>query len=90
MPFYQYDCPKCHHNFEKLVKIPTTEVTCPKCYAIADKQMSAPSFILKGKGFYSSGSFLNSKKGPKRDTEFDRLSDRDQNIELGLPEDCGI
>ena len=92
MPIFDYICPnpECQHTFDELAKSSDTVVECPKCTTVSKRQISAPSFILKGSGFYSSGTFTNSKQGPKRDAEFDRLSDREQNIELGLPEDCGL
>ena len=33
MPIYEYRCPKCGHEFEKLVPITTDpkDVDCPKC-----------------------------------------------------------
>ena len=90
MPIFDYFCPRCHHNFDELVKRYDDPVDCPECRTQANRQLAAPSFILKGSGFYSPGTFTKSKEGPKLDKEFMRLSDRDQNIELGLPADCSL
>lgn len=33
MPLYEFECPKCHEEFEELVRNPqaTKEVACPTC-----------------------------------------------------------
>ncbi len=31
MPIYEYSCPKCGKEFEKLVKSSSEKVDCPKC-----------------------------------------------------------
>lgn len=54
------------------------------------KQLCAPTFVLKGAGFSSNGTFSRAKDGPKLDQDLLRLSDRDLNIECGLPPDCGL
>jgi hypothetical protein len=47
-----------------------------------------PSFILKGVGCYSTGTFSKSKDGPKIDPELLTLSNAELNRECGLPENC--
>jgi putative FmdB family regulatory protein len=53
MPIYEYECEKCEHRFEKIVKFsdPPTEI-CPKCGGPVHKMQSAPAFQFKGTGWY--------------------------------------
>ena len=54
MPIYGYACDGCGHTLDALQKI-TDEplVDCPECGGSALKrQLSAPRFRLKGKGWY--------------------------------------
>ena len=54
MPIYEYRCPSCGHDFEKLVKIGAPAPPCPECGAEeVKKKISAAGFILKGSGWYS-------------------------------------
>lgn len=54
MPIYEYRCESCGHTLDALQKIsdgPLTE--CPECGQSALKRLvSAPSFRLKGGGWY--------------------------------------
>jgi putative FmdB family regulatory protein len=54
MPFYDYRCQACGHEFEAMQKINDAPLlTCPACQADAlQKQLSAPAFRLKGGGWY--------------------------------------
>jgi len=54
MPFYEYICPHCGHEFEQLQKFSDEPLThCPKCQAQGLQQkISAPAFHLKGSGWY--------------------------------------
>lgn len=87
VPLFDYTCPSCDHTFDKIAKHDES-VPCPKCGNIAKKDIVAPSFMLKGQGFHSPGTYVNAKQGPKLDKDFMRLSDKEQNKELGLPDDC--
>ncbi|MCP5143327.1 MAG: zinc ribbon domain-containing protein [Gammaproteobacteria bacterium] len=54
MPIYEYECDKCGHKFELLVKIsdPPPE-HCPECNAPAPRKLiSRAGFQLKGTGWY--------------------------------------
>jgi len=58
MPLFEYRCPKCKHEFEKLVsgrdreKLPD----CPKCKeSKMQKLVSRSSFSLKGGGWADDG-----------------------------------
>lgn len=53
MPIYEYRCESCGHQFEKMVKIGAETPPCPACEAAnVRKMVSAPSFHLKGSGWY--------------------------------------
>ncbi|THT99376.1 zinc ribbon domain-containing protein [Lampropedia puyangensis] len=63
MPIYAYQCSQCHFRKDVLQKISDAPLTvCPECGASAfGKQLSAPSFQLKGTGWYATD-FKNSGK----------------------------
>jgi len=51
MAIYEYQCTKCHHQFENLTKKPTDKpATCPKCGEVAPKIVSKSTFILGENG----------------------------------------
>lgn len=53
MPFYEYICETCEHEFEAFQKMsdpPKSE--CPECGASVRKKIFAPPVILRGSGFY--------------------------------------
>lgn len=64
MPIYEYACTNCEHSLDALQKISDPVlVDCPECGAAAlQKQLSAPKFRLKGKGWYET----DFKTGDKR------------------------
>lgn len=64
MPFYEYRCQSCGHEFEAMQKISDAPLlTCPACKADAlQKLLSAPAFRLKGGGWYET----DFKSGNKR------------------------
>ena len=55
MPIYEYRCKQCGHTFDKLQKMSDDALTnCPECQEeTLDKLVSAPSFQLKGQGWYA-------------------------------------
>ena len=63
MPIYEYLCGECAHTLDALQKLSDEPlVYCPQCGAAALKrQMSAPSFRLKGGGWYETD-FKNDKR----------------------------
>jgi putative FmdB family regulatory protein len=63
MPIYEYLCSECAHTLDALQKLSEDPlVYCPQCGAAALKrQMSAPSFRLKGSGWYETD-FKNDKR----------------------------
>ena len=55
MPMYEYECKKCHHQFEELVASSTSTepVPCPKCANEKTRKLiSRTSFALKGDGWF--------------------------------------
>ena len=54
MPIYEYACSNCDHRLDALQKISDPPlVECPECGKPAlQRLLSAPSFRLKGKGWY--------------------------------------
>jgi putative FmdB family regulatory protein len=54
MPFYEYQCKSCGHEFEAVQKVSDTPLKkCPHCgKAQLQRLMSAPVFRLKGGGWY--------------------------------------
>lgn len=55
MPIYEYSCSSCGHHAEVMRKISDAPLTtCPECGKESfAKQLSAPGFQLKGKGWYA-------------------------------------
>ena len=54
MPIYEYQCKACGHQMDVLQKFSDPELAdCPTCgKPKLEKQISAPSFHLKGSGWY--------------------------------------
>jgi putative FmdB family regulatory protein len=58
MPIYEYRCPKCGTEFERLLKHSERDnpQPCPKCdEKQTEKQISRTSFMLKGGGWADDG-----------------------------------
>lgn len=54
VPIYEYRCPQCGHEFEKLVRNVAVVPACPKCGADEPtRKVSLSGFQLKGTGWYS-------------------------------------
>ncbi len=54
MPIYEYKCTKCNKQFDLLQKMSAPPIAqCPDCITdTAHRLVSAPSFQLKGDGWY--------------------------------------
>jgi len=54
MPTYEYECEKCHHQFEQIQKMTDEPVkTCPVCGGEVKRLISGGGgFLFKGNGFY--------------------------------------
>jgi len=72
VPIYEYRCEQCGHQFDALQKVSADPLTdCPACAQPALKKLvSAPSFRLKGGGWYET----DFKKGNKRNLADDGKS----------------
>src|SRR5271167_1653752 len=53
MPLYEYECKKCHHRFERIVKYSDRPMKkCPDCGGPVEQTVTAPAVQFKGSGFY--------------------------------------
>ena len=70
MPIYEYACTHCEHALDALQKVADAPlVDCPECGKPALKRLlSAPSFRLKGQGWYET----DFKKGNQRNLHGDK------------------
>lgn len=73
MPIYDYQCNACGHQMEAIQRISDAPLQeCPVCHqSTLVKQVSAPSFRLKGGGWYET----DFKTGKKRHGTQDAGSD---------------
>ena len=71
MPIYGYACSNCEHTFDVLQKMSDPKlVDCPDCgEATLRKQLSAPKFRLKGKGWYETDFKTGDKRNLAGDSE---------------------
>jgi putative FmdB family regulatory protein len=53
MPLYEYQCKKCGHIFEKILKFSDKPIKkCPECGGAVEQTISAPAVQFKGSGWY--------------------------------------
>ena len=64
MPIYDYKCSDCEHQIEVIQKLSDEPKTlCPNCNKESlNKMVSAPSFRLKGGGWYETDFKTGNKK----------------------------
>lgn len=57
MPFYRYVCPSCNDEVTLMRKVLERDlpVKCCPCERPMDRAVAAPSFALKGGGWYADG-----------------------------------
>ena len=74
MPIYGYACKNCEHTLDALQKMAEDPlVDCPACgEAALKRQLSAPRFRLKGKGWYET----DFKKDKQRNIHGDQDSSK--------------
>tara|TARA_B100000674_G_C37232070_1_gene641815 strand:+ start:50 stop:340 length:291 start_codon:yes stop_codon:yes gene_type:complete len=79
MPIYDYKCTKCAYQIEVIQKISDDpKTTCPKCNKEGlSKLISAPSFRLKGSGWYET----DFKTGKKKNISSNESSKSDKSKE---------
>ncbi len=65
MPIYEFHCQKCNTTFEEWLKMSEEKEPqiCPECNALAQRQVSQTSFVLKGSGWYVTEYGKNSASG---------------------------
>lgn len=70
MPIYEYKCSHCGHQFEAIQKISDDPLLlCPNCDKNGlKKQVTAPSFRLKGSGWYETDFKTGKKKNLSDDS----------------------
>ena len=81
MPIYGYVCQECGHSLDALQKIADDPlVDCPACGQPALKrQLSAPRFRLKGKGWYETDFKTDNQRnlaGEKSESKSDTKSNK--------------
>ncbi len=53
MPLYEYQCKRCGHRFEKILKFSDQPIKrCPECGGAVEQLLSAPAVQFKGSGWY--------------------------------------
>lgn len=69
MPIYEYQCQACGHSFDAIQKFSDAPLSqCPECQKEAlSKLISAPSFQLKGSGWYETD--FKTKKKPEENKD---------------------
>jgi len=70
MPIYEYKCSHCGHQLEAIQKISDDPLLlCPNCDKNGlKKQVTAPSFRLKGSGWYETDFKTGEKKNLSDDS----------------------
>lgn len=70
MPIYEYQCKECGHTLEAIQKFSDAPLTdCPACHkAGLGKLVSAPSFRLKGGGWYETDFKTGNKRHGTQDS----------------------
>lgn len=91
MPLYDYKCLQCEEVTEVLIgSADDSGVSCPACGNLMRRQVSAPSFRLKGNGWYETDFKSDNKRnlagdkgaasagdgGKKADAKTDKASDK--------------
>jgi putative FmdB family regulatory protein len=72
MPLYEYQCKKCKHRFEKILKFSDKHVRkCPECGGPVEQLLSAPAVQFKGSGWYVTDYAKKSSAPPASSSEGD-------------------
>lgn len=91
MPIYEYACRKCEHVFDVLQKMSDEPLTyCPECGAHElRKLISAPSFRLKGGGWYETDFKTGNKRNLAGDGAKADKSDKSDKTDKAAKADKG-
>ena len=65
MPLYEFVCSSCGRLHSELVVMGTERTECPKCKGVAEKVMSVPNFVLKGRNWAKDNYGLKEKRKGK-------------------------
>ena len=81
MPIYDYKCLECDHKFEVIQKFSDEPLKkCPECNLnTVSKMVSAPSFRLKGAGWYETDFKTGTKKNIALDDKKNESSSKKDN-----------
>jgi|TARA_B110000914_G_scaffold224922_1_gene244121 putative FmdB family regulatory protein len=81
MPIYDYKCLECDHQFEVIQKFSDEPLKkCPECNLnTVSKMVSAPSFRLKGAGWYETDFKTGTKKNIALDDKKNESSSKKDN-----------
>jgi putative FmdB family regulatory protein len=74
MPIYEYQCKECGHNLEVIQRFSDAPLSeCPACHQCRtfSKLVSAPSFSLKGGGWYETDFKTANKRHGTQDADGD-------------------
>lgn len=76
MPIYEYFCKECEQQMDIMQKMSDPKLThCPNCNSTSfDKLVSAPSFKLKGTGWYETDFKNNNKQPSTKGQSSDKVS----------------
>ena len=76
MPIYDYQCNQCGHQLEAIQRMSDAPLKeCPVCHQSAlIKRVSAPSFRLKGGGWYETDFKTGNKRHGTQDSSGDGAS----------------
>jgi putative FmdB family regulatory protein len=67
MPYYQYRCNECEHEFEQRQRMSDEPLTvCPVCNGRIRRVVNSVGVVFKGSGFYVNDA--RSSNGSKNDT----------------------
>jgi len=68
MPNYEYECPKCGEQFEKVLKLCCADESqvCSECGAEAKKLISVTGFVLRGDNWPGKAARIRGQMGKKR------------------------
>ena len=85
MPIYGYICKSCEHTLDALQKISDDPlVYCPDCgEPQLKKQLSAPRFRLKGKGWYETDFKTKNQRNLHADSEPSKKADKSDSKKPG-------
>jgi putative FmdB family regulatory protein len=84
VPLYEYECKKCGHRFEKIMKFSDEPIkVCPKCGGEVEQMVSAPAVQFKGSGWYVTDYAKKSGSGAAKSSSGESASSTDSSTNSG-------